>query len=335
MKMRFPFLVPGLAFVLAFAAPALAQDAPAIDLKGMADALKKIKTQRAAAEKALELKVVQDLRISSASNAAAVAFYQSALMATQGKDASEVQDLAKSEAVQNAARLHLGYLLMTIQRALGATTKQLEPGLMAHIAALTAAGAGDTVILFRRERNQELKEAGYRIPNAKGKTPPGKEALFWEQGLINQSVKNSVFVQWYGIAAMLADVKDWEMSPGNVDGIYQNTLLPYYRQTKDARVLAYWDQKLKDEAQKASASGAQFKIDQFNKVRRPQLLWKRAQDELTIGLRNRGMTDMMELVKTCPDHPDLNDWIVQLEGMLNPSAKPAASPSPEGANPQG
>ena len=301
-----------------------------MDLRALLEVLKKIKTQRAQSEKSLEAKVIQDFRTASASNAAAVAFYQSALMAVQNKDSSDVSDLAKSEAVQNAARIHLGYLLLTIQRGGGATTKQLEPALLAHIASLTAAGMGDIAVLARRERAKELKDAGHQIPLPKGKIPPGREPLFWDQPLVMQSVKSSVFVQWYGIQAMVADMKDWEMTPSNVDGIYEKTLLPYYRQTKDVRAVAYWDQKLKDEAQKAGATNAQFKIDQFNRVRRPQLLWKRAQDEIAIGQRNRGLADMLEVVKACPDHPDLSAWISQMEAMLTvvkPADPAAAAPS--------
>lgn len=319
----------------------LAQDVPPVDLKQLAATLKEIKTKRSVSEKTLESKLMQDFRTASASNVAAASFYQSALMATQNRDASDVQNLVKSDAVQNAARLHLNYLLLTIQRVGGATTKQLEAPLLAHIAAVVAAGAGDAAIYARRERAQELKDAGYRIPGAKGKTPPGREPLFWEQELITQSVKNSVFVQWYGIATLVAAAKDWEFSPGNPDGMYQSTLLPYYRQNKDPKAIAYWDQKLQDEAQKASASNSAFKIDQFNRVKRPQLLWKRAQDMILIGLRNRGMGEMLEIIKGYPDHSDLPDWIAQLEGLAAggsvavPSASTdAGTPQPDAGTPQ-
>ena len=312
-----------------------------MDIKEMAALLKQIKETRAAAEKKTVARVLQDFRAAASSNAAAIAFYQQAVGATQygGKahDVSEFQDWSKreadklkSDAMQNAARLHLSYLLLTIQRAGGMTTKQLEPALVAHIAALTAAGAGDPAILARRDRAQDLKDAGFK--QIKGVKPPGREPLFWDQELINKGVDGGIFVQWYGIEKMFSDLKDWETRPANVDGIYQKTLLPYYRQIKDPRVIAYWDDKMQKEAQKASDTALAFKIEQFNKMTRPQMLWKRAQDMIAIDQRNRGMGEMVSLVKNYPDHPDLNDWISTLEGMIPPPAA-AATPAPTAAQP--
>ena len=334
MKMRFFGCVICLASALCPSA-AWAQDASPVNLKEITAVLKQIKDTRAAAEKMKVGRVLQDFRAAAASNATAIAFYEQAVGATQydGKTQMEFQewkkreaDRLKSNAMQNAARLHLSYLLLTIQRAGDMTTKQLEPALLAHIAALSAAGEGDNAILARRDKAQDLKEAGYQP--IKGVKPPEKESLFWEQDLINRGVESGIFAQWYGISKLFSKLKDWENSPGNVDGMYQKTLLPYYRQNKDPRVIAYWDARLQKEAQQATSSGLAFKIDQFNKVIRPQLSWKRALDMDAIGQRNRALGEMIALVKNYPDHPDLPDWIATLEGMLlAPATPPAAAPS--------
>ena len=346
-----PMKIRSLGCVIVFscvlASPLWAQDASPVDLKALTALLKQIKEMRTATEKSKVDRVLQDFRAAAASNDAAIAFYAQAIGATQfdGKthELTEFQewkkreaDNLKSAAMQNAARLHLSYALLTIQRAGGMTTKQLEPALSAHIAAVTAAGAADAAVLARREKAQDLKEAGHRQNN--GGKQPEKEPLFWDQDLIKRGVDNGIFVQWYGISKTFANLKDWETSPGNLDGIYQKTLLPYYRQNKDPRVIAYWDDKIQQEAQKASSSALSFKIDQFNKVTRPQLLWKRATDMEVIGQRNRALGEMMSLVKNFPDHPDLAEWISTLESMLlalvPPAPAPAAaSPAPAAASP--
>ena len=313
-----------------------------MDIKDLAAALKQIKEKRDVSEKTKSARVLQDFRSAASSNAAAIAFYQQAVGATQydGKTHDHVEfqnwmkdqsNNLKSDAMQNAARLHLSYLLLTIQRAGGMTTKQLEPALLAHIAALTAAGAGDNAILARRDKAQALKDAAVNRRSRDAVKTPDKEPLFWEQDLINKGVDNSIFVQWYGISKMLSGLKEWESSPGNVDGIYQKTLVPYYRQNKDQRLIAYWDSKLQQEAQLASNSALSFKIDQFNTVRRPQLLWKRAQDMIAIGQRNRGLGEMIALVKSYPDHQDLPDWIATLEGILS-GADPGTAGAPGSAD---
>lgn len=340
MKMRF---VACLLLVCALCHPAWAQDAAPVDLKELVAILKQIKEKRSAAEKMTAARVAQDIRAAAASNATAIAFYEQAVAATQydGKthERTEFQDWKrdeadklKSDAMQNAARLHLGYLLLTLQKAGGATTKQLEPALLAHIAAVTAAGAGDVAIQARRDRAQTLREApGYKP--VKGAKKPSKEPLFWEQELVNKGVDGGIFVQWYGVSKMFADLKEWELCPGNVDGMYEKTLIPYYRLNKDPRVIAYWDSKIQQEGQNAANTNLSFKIDQFNMVRRPQLLWKRAQDLLLIGLRNRALNEMIALIKNYPDHPDFPNWISTLEGLLALNSKtgvaaPDASPAP-------
>ncbi|XHR28700.1 MAG: hypothetical protein ACFUZC_22630 [Chthoniobacteraceae bacterium] len=341
MKIRFPRPLVGLALVSVMGVSAFAQlqDGPAVNLPLLLKEIKGLREKQQLTSKAFVQKVVSDFRNASASNGNAILFYQNALMATKNETASDVQDISKMESIQSAARLHLNYLVMTVQRALGATTQQLEPSLTAHIAALQQAGAGDATLWVRREKARQLMEGGNRAASPKkGTLPDDKLPLFWEQKLITGSYKDSVFVKWYVIQNLISDVKDWADSPGDIDGIYQSTLLPYYRQSKDPRTVGYWDQKLQIETQKATATSSAFQIDLFNRVKRPQILWNRAKDEIAIGLKNKGITDMADIIRAYPDHQDAADWISQLEAMLpggtpkaDASASPAAQPSASAA----
>lgn len=343
MKMRPLGCVLCVVTALSFGSPAWAQqDGPPVDLKQLREVLKLIKDKRATDEKLTQTRVLQDFRAAASNNSAAIAFYAQAIQATQfdGKvhEQTAFQDWKrdegeklKSDAMQNAVRLHLSYLLLTLQRAMGTPTGQLEPALQAHIAAVIAAGSKDDDIIARRQKAKDN-------PMLRGKRPGGgsggdDEPLFWDQQMIKQGVTNSIFVQWYGIQKLVSNLKDWETVPGNIDGINQNTLLPYYRQIKDPKALAIWDAKIQRESQQASSSNLAFKIDQFNKVRLPTLLWSRANDALAIGLRNRGITEMLGVVKNYPDHPELPTWIKRLEEiiMTDDSTDPAASPTASAA----
>jgi len=322
---------------LLFGFPALAQqDGPPVDLKALKEMLKQIKERRATDEKMTQVKLLQDFRGAASNNSAAISFYTQAVQAIQfdGKthEQAAFQDWKrdeaeklKSDAMQNAVRLHLSYLLLTLQYASGTTIAQLEPALQAHIAAVTAAGAKDDDVLARRQKAKDLAD---RKPTLRGKrTPADDEPLFWDQPLIKQGVPGSIFVQWYGIQKLVSNLKDWEVIPGNIDGIYQNTLLPYYRQNKDPKALAIWDAKIQRESLQASSSNLAFKIEQFNKVRLPSLLWSRANDTLAIGLHNRGISEMLGLIKNNPEHPDLPAWISKLESLIVSDDSPAASPA--------
>ena len=326
MKMRSLGCVLCVVSALAFGNPVWAQqDGPPVDLKQLREILKQIKDRRAVDERITQAKLMQDIRGAASNNSAAIAFYTEAIQATQfdGKVHEQAAfqdwrkdeaDKLKSDAMQNAVRLHLSYLLLTLQYATGTPIQQLEPALQAHIAAVIAAGSKDDDVIARRQKAKDMAE---RNPMLRGKRSPGDDdPLFWDQQLIKQGVNSSIFVQWYGIQKLVSGLKDWEPVPGNIEGINQNTLLPYYRQSKDPKALAIWDAKIQRESQQASNSNLAFKIDQFNKVRLPALLWSRASDSIAIGLRNRGISEMLGLIKNYPDHPDLPAWISKLEEMI-------------------
>ena len=103
--------------------------------------------------------------------------------------------------------------------------------------------------------------------------------------------------------------------------MYNQVLLPYMRKHRDPRVIQYWDNKILTEKAQASSATAAFNTDRFNLTRRPSLLWIRAEDEVAIGQRDQGLTDMYNLVKNFPAHPDAGKWIKELQGLLtNPAA---------------
>jgi hypothetical protein len=151
---------------------------------------------------------------------------------------------------------------------------------------------------------------------------------------MNGSVKNSVVAQWLKLGDLL-DATQWEMVPGNYDGIYASIVLPELRQQKDVRILEYWDGKLKREADAATKSKLTFEVDKFNTIRRPTLWWNRTQELVHLGQKNRAITEMYNLIKGFPLHPEADTWIAALETLVAPpapvppdSAIPGATPVP-------
>jgi hypothetical protein len=169
--------------------------------------------------------------------------------------------------------------------------------------------------------------------------------------IAKQAVSTSVYAEWQGLTDMLQDVAPaqqrnrrgqavqnkpgekkreepevaWEGAPGNVDGIYNSIILPTLRDKADPHVVDYWDYVLRHEGDKATRTRVQFEIDKFNQVRRPQLLWARDQELVTIGLKNRASAEMLALIKANPLHPDVQSWISTLEALIVPAAPPAAT----------
>jgi hypothetical protein len=276
------------------------QDAAPVDAKALLTQLHDLKEKHSTAEKAQNNKAIQDLLAAANSNATAVAFYQEAVryvqFAGQNHENKEFRDWKQKEAdrlksaeFQTAARLHLIYLALTLQRASGTKVPDLMPGLLNYV---------------------NLLATNY--------------PLVWNQELMTKSVTDGIFSRWLGLDRSFSNFKDWEVNAGNLDGIYQKTILPQMRKDKDPKIVQYWDDKLNREKNKASNSGLAFKVDNFNLVDRPEILWSRAEDMLIIGQKNRAIGEMFAVVKNFPDHPKSGSWIGRLEAILSGKADAAS-----------
>ncbi len=120
----------------------------------------------------------------------------------------------------------------------------------------------------------------------------------------------------------------WEFVPGNIEGIYGSIILPEFRASKDPRLLEYWDLRIKLETERVTEAKLDVEQRDWAQIKRPNLLWSRAQDVLLLGQKNRAITEMFNLVKTHPQHPNVTGWISAIEGILAAAAAPAVSPAP-------
>ena len=65
--------------------------------------------------------------------------------------------------------------------------------------------------------------------------------------ILRRALGSSPIVQWLKLEDFI-NVDKWEQQPGDLDGIYNQIVLPELRTMRDPRVLDYWDLKLKKEA---------------------------------------------------------------------------------------
>lgn len=289
--MRIPSIT--LALLSVIACRAWSQSAPPIDAKAMLEDLKTIKEKVATETKVGRNRIIQQLNAAAASDSTAIEFYQEAVRATQfdgqPREQTQFQDWKKKEKdklhsrdLQEAARLHLNYLMLTLQYASGVEVKDLLPAL----------------INYTKQVSADLSALS-------------------DQDLMKRALGAGIFVRWFQLEPMIADAKDWEMVPSNVDGIFGKTILPELRRQKDPRVLEYWDLRIQRGANEAQQSMSAFNADSFEQTRKPSLLWHRAQDQLAIGQRNQAIAEMFAIIKKYPAHADCAQWISQLEAILS------------------
>lgn len=314
--MRLHFLPVVFSLALFTPAAGFAQqehDAPPVDLRQLLQELKQIEAKSSASSKGRQQKVLSDLSAAAASGSRATDFYEQAIRATrfagQAQQQTQFQEWKKKEAeklrshdMQTAVQLHLQYLVITLKHAWGTPMEETLPALFQYTHQLTPLLAD------------------------KGKRP-----FHLREPLMSKPLGESVFVQWYGLGGDLPAAKGWELAPIKLDGMYEKTILPIMRKQKDARIVQYWDMRIEREARQAEEDRRTFGQDQFNFVKKPDLLWSRAKDLLVVGQKNRAMTEMLAVIRAYPDHPEALARIAELEKLATPPAVPASEPTSEPA----
>lgn len=334
-----------LATITAFASHAFAQtgDAPPVDA---AQLLQSIKQLREVSETAIKNRRNQTYgQISAAAQSAekAVAFWKDAVKAVQFDGAKNEGtamhnwkegegDVLGSKLCANAVKLHLQWLALSLQHSNGADTKQLLPQVIEYTKQLQMDAAAierlDDQITRERERGGPVQKKS--IEDAAVKR--------MHDQLLRTSINESPVSRWLQLGDLLSEYTrksktesaGWEMTPGNMEGIYQTIILPQFRATRDPRLLEYWDMTLKRETDRAAERKLDIEQREWTQVKRPALLWARSQDVLLLGFRNRAISEMFNILKTYPQHPEAQSWGAQLEQLIKSSVPgpPASVPQP-------
>jgi len=285
--MKKAFIIPFLVATSALAQP----DAPPVNTDAILKELQQIKDTGEASIKNQFARVLQTVNSASSNGSAAMDLYLQANRSVQfsGQSNESVQfqewkkkegDKLKSKGFQEALRLYLVYLSLTLQSSMGAKTSDLIAPLVNYATQVNA------------------------------------DADFIEDGrdLMNKSLGESVIVRGFGVA--LKPASNWVMTPGDIDEMYLRIILPALREKQDPSAVEYWNQKIERESEATISSKRNFDQDRFTKNRKPALLWNRAKEFYLIGQKNRGITEMFAVIKACPSHPDCARWIAEFEGLL-------------------
>ncbi len=327
------------------------QDAPPMDVRQLLEALKTFREQNEAGIKSRRQNAYTKVMAAAASGPAAAAFWKEAVKETQfnGADhqAAKMSDWKDgdgealgSKECQTAARLHLYWLGLSLQHAMGTETKQM----LQNIIEFTKQVRADEEVGAKLDATiEKLKDRKDRKDVAEEQTVKRVH-----DQILRTSVGGSPVARALQLSDILGDDSKkgrgkggdggsgWEYSPGNVDGIFNQIILPEFRSTKDARLLEYWDLRIKQETERAAEKKLDVEQRDWTQIRKPSLLWSRAQDVMLLGQVNRAMGEMFNILKSNPQHPNASAWISTLEGFVAPATVPTTptpAPTPTGAVP--
>lgn len=263
-----------------------------VDPERLLRELQELRQQREESEENRRRQMLRVIQDASRDGQRARELYEDAIRATQFAGLtregtqyrdwrSENAERLRSRNFQTALQLHLTYLALTLEHAGGRPIDDIAPQ------------------LFRF--TEEIR---------------GQDEMIREQrDLLRGSVAEGVFARWLNLGPMLAEAEDWEMSPHNLNGMYQQTLLPWMRERGDQRVFQYWDARIQQEAERAEEQG-DFDWEQFETIRLPNLQWNRAEEYFHLGRPREGLEAKLRVIRANRDHPNFDRWYEDLESLL-------------------
>jgi hypothetical protein len=160
-------------------------------------------------------------------------------------------------------------------------------------------------------------------------------------------IGDSLFVEIYGIENSI-DPGDWESDPTNIQGIYDQGILPHMRKHRDPRLVTAWRSKIdhmkryeenrkegreRDARERARAlqsargrgQGAEFRAeareevdpwDTFLAETLPEMRWEMCEDLVEHGFQAEALPLMFDVIREHPEYPQLYVWLNSLEAEL-------------------
>jgi len=296
-----PKLLLPITFALAFNTflPCQAEDMPSPDLSAVIAELKAITdNQKAARQSTLSVAISQfEASAANPSNAARAYADAKRVVDFDGQTNAGLKfaewrkkndDLLRSKGLQMAATLHLDYLALSLRQCGEPDTAARVQESLDYVAQLGESRTSNAADL---KTSNEVKD------------------------LLNKPIQEGVIAKAAQISEVLGKLKGWEMVAGNIDGILEKNVRRVLRKEKDTRVIDTWDLQLDLEGKVAKTSDSEIAITNFENTRRPQLLWRKATEFVTIGQPVRGLSLMVELIRTNPTHPEMETWLEQATSL--------------------
>ena len=145
-------------------------------------------------------------------------------------------------------------------------------------------------------------------------------------------VVNSVFGRRYKLDITVGRKEGGTThNPGDIGGIYETLVFPYYRRNKMASSLMQaWTRRISQESEAAATAGFREATERFTTERLPQLKWGQMREMFGLGQQESAGASMLAHIKTNMAHRDAPQWITELRSLLAEEETPAAKPAAKG-----
>ena len=122
------------------------------------------------------------------------------------------------------------------------------------------------------------------------------------------------------IQGFLEEVKEAKLSSASVVGIFNQVVRPHLRKAKSRELIRLWDLRIAGMDKDVEKEVKTLGLDDYKLLKRPELMWERADDLEKIGEQESAWAQKMEILRANPYHPKLSDWIGDLKQALGESS---------------
>jgi len=205
-----------------------------------------------------------------------------------------------------AAQLHVQYVALVCREALGEKE---------------APKAGEWGVYWENLfKSREIAESpgdltGAKVPVAK-KGLAGRKQKKESGNDFDRPVLESPLVRDRQIQGFLGEVKEATVSSSSVGAIFNQVVRPRLRKAKSQELIRFWDLRI---AAMDEGMGKEVKtlgLDDYKVLKRPELMWERADDLEKMGEQESAWARKMEILKSCPYHPKIAEWIGEMKQAL-------------------
>ena len=136
--------------------------------------------------------------------------------------------------------------------------------------------------------------------------------------IMHEGAVGSMYGQAYDLASTLQGFGDWPGAPLDLEGIYENVVLPPFRTPEKADELgAIWDRRMQQHVRMVAALENPEREAEFQKVELPRYRWQKHVDLIRAGQSKSSVRLMVEMIQLHLDHPDVDEWLSALQGYLS------------------
>ena len=214
-----------------------------------------------------------------------------------------ISSLAFGESVQ----LQVRYVALVCREALGEKDRPTAAEWLAYYHDLT-----------KPENSTEVE--GAAVAPTTGTQSKGKKksdsSKRQSTAMFDQSAKQSPLVRDRQITGFLDGVPAADVAAGNEAAVFKKVLRPRLLEDKNKELLRLWDQRIARMDEGVEKKVKTLGADDYKILKRPELLWERASDQEALGENEAAWAQKMEILRTCPYHPKLEEWVKELRGSL-------------------